>query len=71
MPKNNIRKCLWFEYEYLTGNIEDIKKSVYDRTHQLFYVSCSRAIKNLAVLYLNEQKSIGLDRVEIGLEVIM
>jgi len=60
----------WNNYnfpEYLTGNIgalKDAPTKVYDRTNHLFYVSCSRAIKNLAILYLNEQRSAGLTRVQ-------
>ncbi|MFW6035442.1 MAG: hypothetical protein ACOCRZ_04235 [Halothermotrichaceae bacterium] len=60
----------WNNYnfpEYLTGNIEALKNAstrVYDRTNHLFYVSCSRAIKNIAILYLNKQLSAGLTRVQ-------
>jgi len=60
----------WNNYnfpEYLTGDIEALKDAptkVYDRTNHLFYVSCSRAIKNLAILYINDQLSAGLTRVQ-------
>lgn len=56
----------WNNYdfaEYLTGDLEKLKDSIYQRTKNLFYVSCSRAVKNLAVLYLREIKDEGLTRV--------
>jgi|Wag4MinimDraft_12_1082652.scaffolds.fasta_scaffold00233_11 DNA helicase-2/ATP-dependent DNA helicase PcrA len=50
--------------EYLTGDLERLKASIRQRTQNLFYVSCSRAVKNLAVLYLRENKGVGLTRVK-------
>jgi len=57
----------WNKYnfaEYLTGDLSELKDSIYQRTQNLFYVSCSRAVKNLAVLYLTDIKGNGLSRVK-------
>lgn len=57
----------WNNYdfaEYITGDLKELKDSIYQRTQNLFYVSCSKAVKNLAVLYLRENKDKGLSWVK-------
>ena len=48
----------WALYDYDSIFKNESDNSKYERSLKLFYVSCSRAIKNLSVYYYNPSKEI-------------